>query len=115
MISFHVPELYHNPMCWFAKEFLCNVDVTIVVTEGDLGHTLGYCTALEDEFLIEININQKDMEKITTFFHECYHILQHIDKQPRDEDECNTFENILLDRYTKSHYTIFVTDKKNCL
>ena len=115
MISFKVPELYHCPMCWFAKEFLRNQSVTISIEEKDLGQTLGFCTALEDEFLIEININQSNLEKITTFFHELYHVLQHLDKQPRDEDECNTFENILLDRYTKSHYTIFVTDKKNCL
>ena len=52
--------------------------------EKDLGQTLGFCTSLEDEFLIERkfpNINQKDMEKITTFFHECYHVLQQIDNQ----------------------------------
>ena len=102
MISFHVPELYHSPMCWFAKEFLRNVDVSIVVVERDLKQTLGYCTALEDEFFIEINYNQSDMEKITTFFHECYHVLQHIDKQPRDEDECDTFESVLLDRWVKT-------------
>jgi len=102
MISFKVPELYHCPMCWFAKEFLCNQSVTISIEEKDLGQTLGFCTALEDEFLIEVNINQKDMEKITTFFHECYHILQHLDKQPRDEEECDTFETVLLDRWIKS-------------
>ena len=111
MISFHVPQLYHSPMCWFAKEFLCNVDITIIVREINIGQALGYCTALEDEFLIEVNINQKDMEKITTFFHECYHILQHLDKQPRDEDECVTFESVLFDRWTQSSYTIFVKDE----
>lgn len=89
-------------MCWFAKEFLRNQSVTISVEEKNLGQTLGFCTALEDEFLIEININQKDMEKITTFFHECMHILQHLDAMSRDEDEAETFESILLDRWVKS-------------
>jgi len=103
MISFRVPDLYHSPMCWFAKEFLRGQTVSINVEEKDLGQTLGFCTSLEDEFLIEININQKDMEKITTFFHECYHILQHVDNQPRDEDECDTFETVLLDRWVKTH------------
>ena len=102
MISFKVPELYHYPMCWFAKEFLRNQSVTISVEEKDLDQTLGFCTALEDEFLIEININQKDMEKITTFFHECMHILQHLDAVSRDEYEAETFESILLDRWVRS-------------
>ena len=89
-------------MVWFAKEFLSYQSICISVEEKDLQHTLGFCTELEDEFLIEININQSEVEKLRTFFHELYHVVQHLDNQPRDEDECITFESVLLDRWLRS-------------
>lgn len=102
MIILDVPDLYHDAVCWFAKEYLEGHSITIRLEEKDLD-VYGYCNHLEEEFLIEINSSLDLKEKLTTLFHELYHVVQHINNLPRDEDECDSLQTVLLDNYLKTH------------